>query len=524
MQSVANQTLYTNTPALLLNPQGWAQTDFSMRAGSYEGTGLLLNGLELKVPWSAHFNAELPLPELLFSSPELQTGLKNSSSFSDGAIALQLIPQPNGGEASMRVGTRSHYTGSLASFYEGIGGFIDGESARGIDASANDLDRYRGGILLQKQLQDWQINLLGSGQKKTFGAQGYYGHPADLYAEETTEDALFSIGATKGDLSDRYFRATALWRQFDDAYTAPTQPNLDYDVRSRYAAILLEGRTIEIQNIALFLRGQLENEAISGSEGRDDRTRGNLLFLPQLNQTHFQLKAGFATQLETSQSIQILPRAGIDFLLSDNSTLYASYLETDRAPDYQTLTANPLLEHQKFRNAETGFRQILSASFDWRTALFYRHQQNASDWMAGTPAPIGTLKTTGLEAELHFYPSSDLDLRLFYQWAHKNNDRTDGLYTLDYPEHLLQLSGLWRFTPSLMLTASQTLRYQTANDLRVHGKWGAPASIGLHFTPPFAHTLRLSLLVDNLWGTDFQPIPGLNPTPRTYSASLSTTW
>ena len=116
IQSLAAQPLYTNTPALLLNSQGWAQTDFSTRAGSYENTGLLLNGLELKVPWSAHFNAERPLPDFLFAAPALLTGGANTSSFSDGALALQLLPQPNGGEASLLAGTRSHYTGSLASF------------------------------------------------------------------------------------------------------------------------------------------------------------------------------------------------------------------------------------------------------------------------------------------------------------------------------------------------------------------------------------------------------------------------
>ncbi len=59
-------------PIVLVNSQGWAQHDLSIRGSSYTGAGVSINGLNLKVPYSAHFNAELPLFGNLLSTPSAQ--------------------------------------------------------------------------------------------------------------------------------------------------------------------------------------------------------------------------------------------------------------------------------------------------------------------------------------------------------------------------------------------------------------------------------------------------------------------
>jgi hypothetical protein len=122
------------------------------------------------------------------------------------------VPQAARLQVGAGIGTRERYTANASAFHSGVGGFLGGEKARRIDYDANDLDRYSGGAHLQHFVNDWQIDLIGAGQKKEFGAQGY---PA-IYAEQTTEDALVFFGATHGDLDDAYFRASAAWRQFND--------------------------------------------------------------------------------------------------------------------------------------------------------------------------------------------------------------------------------------------------------------------------------------------------------------------
>ena len=507
-------------PQLLVNAQGWAQRDLSIRGGSYAETGISINGLNLKVPYSAHFNAELPIVGNALSAPAACYGLENAGGHLVGTLAYRTVRRENQARGEAAIGTKEHYQAGLSAFNSGVGGGIEWEKARHIDHDANDLDRYLGSAQLQHRTGDWQIDLVGSGQKKEFGAQGYYGLPAGQYAEQKTEDALFFLGATRGDPDDAFFRASGAWRQFDDEIIGLTP----HDVRSRFGAVALEGRTMEVQNIALNLRGDVESEWVDGTVD-GDRMRGSFLLLPEARLERATLKVGLNTVLPSSESAEFLPQAGIDWFVGDNSALYASYSETVQQPDFQTLENNSRLPMQKSRSADFGVRQFASEALDWRLGTFFRRLEGASDWIDGTAATeLDDLDIAGIESEIGFYPSENLQLHAFYQWVHKDNDRTDGFYELDYPEHLLNFSGYWNFIPHFQLFAAQTLRLQTDNDRRTSGNFGADARLGLHWFPRFAHSVRLSLLVDNLWGSDFQALPGLKPPPRTVSTGIALTW
>jgi iron complex outermembrane receptor protein len=527
------QTLRDN-PLVLVNRQGLAQLDLSVRGSSYTGTGISINGLNLKVPYSAHYNAELPIPEHLLSSPQAQTGLDNVSGHLVGTAAYQTVPQEQNGQASAGIGTKEHYSADVSAFTSGIGGFLDWEKARHIDYAANDLDRYAGGAHLQHVANDWQFDLIGAHQQKEYGAQGYYGIPTTVYAEEQTEDSLIFFGATHGETDDTFLRASAAWRQLDNEYRIPVD-GFSSDLRSQLGTAAIEGHTMEIQNIALTLRGDVEHERADGSIGEHDRTRASVLLLPQLNYERFRLKAGLNAVFQTSESAEWLPQAGADWFVTDNSTLYASYSENVQQPDFQMLfysnpyhTNNPLLRLQKSRNVELGFRQFVSASLDWRATAFYRKQEDAADWIPGGPAntatDLGTLHVAGVESHVSFYPSETLELNLFYQWLEKHSDMPPGLYELDYPEHLLNITGHWKFSRDFMLFAKQSLRYQADNPARTSSDFGADASLGLHWLPRFANNVRLSFLADNVWGTNFQPIPGLKPRPTTVSTGITVAW
>jgi len=512
---------HAQSPEILVNRQGLAQQDLSIRGSSYTGAGISINGLNLKNPYSTHFNSELPIAGHLLSASAAQYGLGNASGHLIGTMAYETVPQAARLQAGAGIGTKEHYTASLSAFNSGVGGFLDWEKARQIDYDANNLDRYSGGAQLQHFVNDWQLDLIGAGQKKTFGAQGYYGIPATQYAEQTTEDTLLFLGATRGDLDDAYFRTSGAWRQFDDEYRTTS---LTSDVRSRFGTVAVEGRTMEVQHIALNLRGDIENEQVDGTVGSHDRTRGSVLILPEARFERFAVKAGLNSVFQTAEAAEFLPVAGVDWFITDNSTLYAAYSENIQQPDFQTLENNPLLQQQASKNSELGFRQFSSANLDWRAGAFHRRLENASDWVAGAATDLGTLNVAGLESEIGFYPSEDLELKAYYQWAHKDNNRTDGFYELDYPEHFLNFSGHWRFAPEFVLFAVQALRLQTDNDARTSGDFGAEASLGLHWFPRFSHSVRLSLLVDNLWGTDFQAIPGLKPPERTVATGITVTW
>ena len=487
---LASQAALEN-PFVLYNQQGWAQTDSSIRGSSYTGAGISLNGLALKTPYSAHFNSELPLPAYLFSAQQTKTGADNISGALVGTLAYETTPQENHAQIGAGVGTREHYAAGMGATYNGLGGFLMGEKARKIDYDSNDLDQYAGGAFYQTVQNEWQIDLLASGQKKRFGADGYYGLPPSVSADQTTEDLLFFLGATRGDLDDRFFRVSSAFRTFNDQYQT-LAPGFDHDVRSHWASVMVEGRTIEVQDISIYLRGDLESEWVSGTTGDQDRLRGSLLFLPQLQKGAFHIQAGVNVVSQTSESEAFLPQAKVDWEVVENSSLYLSYTENRQQPDYQTLENNPFLAEQAAQTVDLGFHQFFSESIDWRVGTFYRRLENASDWVGTSATDLGTLHVAGIESECAYYPSEDLSLRGFYQWIHKDNSRTDGRYELDYPEHLFAFSGSWNVAAGTTLFFIQRLRYQTQNDQRTGSRFGAPASLGIRYQPRFASYLRFS--------------------------------
>jgi outer membrane receptor protein involved in Fe transport len=514
-------------PQVLVNSQGLAQHDLSIRGGSYTGAGMAINGLRLKSGWSSHYNADLPILGNLLTNPTIGTGLNNTSGHLTGTAQFNTQPLSKASHYAAGAGTKEHYKATAYATGEHVGGYIDWEKARAIDYDANDLERYTGGAFLQFLTDDWQFDVLAANQSKDFGAQGYYGLPSTVYAEQQIDDGLLFASASKGDLDDAYLRASANYRDLRDQYLVPSA-TYDSDISSKNTGLAVEGRTMEIQNIALNLRGDLEYETVSGDIQKADRTRSSVLILPEARFERITLKAGVNSVFQTSEHAEFLPMAGIDWFVSDNGQVYLSYTETQQQPDYQLLystapsmTGNQLLQQQHSQNSELGFKHFLSASCDWRIGTFFRRLENANDWIGGTATDLGTLDVAGVDTAISYYPSQNLELKAFYQWIHKDNELEDGLYETDYPEHMLNLSAYWSFLEQFGLQFAQTTRWQADNAVRTSDDFGAIASLGLHYDPRFAKNVRLSFLVDNLWGSNFQSIPGLKPRPTTVFAGIA---
>jgi len=527
-------------PAALVNGQGWARQDLSIRGSSYSGSGISINGLNIKNPYSRHWHSEIPIVGNLFAKPKIKTGLDNVSGHLVGTAEYTTTLPETRVQASTGIGSGDHFTAAFFGQIEGAGGFLNWEKAGGVDFEANDFDRIAAGLFARHLCDDsdWIIDLLAGYQRKDFGAQGYYGIPSTVYADERAEDALVFLSAISGSLDDAYFRVSGSWRQFDDDYRIPAA-GFSSDVRSRFAAVAVEGRTMEIQNIALNFRADIENGQVDGDIDRHDRLRGSVLILPQATFKHFRFTAGLNNVFQTSESAEWLPQAGIEWFVTDNSTLYVSYSENVEQPDYQVLYCNDpyhagsgWLDPQRARNTEIGFRQVVSAGLDWRAAAFRRRVENASDWVKKTASDtiwkatdLGKLDVMGVETEMNYYPSNKLDLRVRYQWITKDDyDYYAGLYELDYPKHLLAFSGHWKPLKEWTFFAAQTLRWQTVNEARRSGDFGAEASVGVHYFPSWLHHVRLTLTLDNLWGAGFQSVPGLKPPERTVFAGLTAAW
>jgi outer membrane cobalamin receptor len=535
---IGTTAVFAESPEVLINAQGLAQQDLSVRGSSYTGAGISINGLNLKNPYSAHYSAGFPTYSDLLADAGIRLGRDNHSGHLLGTVALNTQPLEAHTSASVGIGSDERYQTSVSSSSSSLGGSFDWEKARSIDHDANGMERSSGAAFAQFFRDDWQFDLQSAGQTTDNGAQGYYGIPQNVYAEEQIDTALLLASAFKGDLDSSFMRTGLLLQESDHEYRIPSA-SFSSDVHSRYGSVMAEGRTLEIQDIALNLRGDLEHEHVSGDLGQHDRTRGSLLLLPQLRLERLTFKAGLNSVFQTDEAAEWLPQVGVDFFASDNLKLYAAYTESVQQPEYQMLyysdpyhTGDDTLPMQQMHSIELGLHQFLSAELDWRASVFHRRQKHAWDWVksaatdtAWTATDLGALDVTGIEAKLNYAASDTLKLELYYQWITKDEyDLYAGLYELDYPEHLLKLAGHWQLSPELRLSGSQTLRVQSDNPVRTGDDFGYEASLGLHYDPRFANNVSLSFLVENLWDSDFQAIPGLKPRPITASAGMTVTW
>jgi outer membrane receptor for ferrienterochelin and colicin len=146
-----------------------------------------------------------------------------------------------------------------------------------------------------------------------------------------------------------------------------------------------------------------------------------------------------------------------------------------------------------------------------------------------TATDIGTLDAYGIEARLGWYPAPNLEAQLAYTWLYKDKEAADysnyaSRYALDYPEHLAQLSLLWRPRDSLEIGTVQALRLQTDNAVRTSGDFGADSSFVVRYTLPRMDIATLSLLVNNTWDDDFQTFPGQRTPERFAGVSLTLAW
>ncbi|NOU36562.1 MAG: TonB-dependent receptor [Kiritimatiellaceae bacterium] len=537
-------------PGVVLNSQGGSQNDLSVRGSSFSGAGLSLGGLTLRNPQTEHFNAELPVPAVMLSRPAVLTGLDNQGGHLTGTVGFGLLPiigkrQLEAGVGSDHRDWQSALVQQMLTDHLGIGVFAGRESAEGVDYPDNNYDRDYAGAHLQHRADDVQVDLLAARQEKKFGARGYYGVSDTVPANEKTEDTLLYLAARKGNPDEDYLRGGISWHEFKDDYSLPTYSYLNQH-RSQVSSAFFDGRTLEVNGWALGWRADADEERIasdgSGPLGHFSRTRGGVSLLPRWRGDRLKVTAGARSEFFSGDSPYWLPQAGAEYLLSDNLTTFISYTETVRQPSYTELNynspfslGNTGLQPQIEQQTETGFKGTPSEHTDWKVAAFHRHSQNTVDWMKANSAArwtatnIGDLDVFGTETRLGWYPAQNIEMQFAYTWIYKDLTAADfgnyaSRYALDYPEHLAQASLLWRPIKPVEIGTVQSLRWQTDNNVRQNGSFGADSSFVVRFTPPKADYATLSLLLNNAWNDDFQAFPGQRPPERFAGASLTLTW
>jgi len=396
-----------------------------------------------------------------------------------------------------------------------------------------------------------QTDLFAGTQHKFFGWPNLY-TPYGVNETEDLRSQLYLLNHRTGTSADRYWEVGAYYRRNYDDYeynrSIPGQFN-PYQHTTEVRAFSLEGRqdfnACLIAFRAQLMTDQLESTALTFGHFNTRRYL-KLSAVPEwrwLTTTgQLQFRAGGSYDDTNRNAAALAPIAAIEFVQAQGDRFYVNYAESSQVPTYTALNSNPVaglfrgnanLGREISRNLETGFDfRVLGWSLE--SAIFYRRDDQLTDWTftrgvtARTANAVDIATWGGELVAIRQTPRYRLVLgytRLSKE-AHYGAVNIDAsFYALNFAEHRLTAAVMLRLGAGWELRVDNEFRVQAKNLLRVVGgdqAWGA--AMGLYYLPPRLRGVEFSALVDNLWDSDFQQVPGVPAARRQFSLGAAYRW
>jgi outer membrane receptor protein involved in Fe transport len=259
------------------------------------------------------------------------------------------------------------------------------------------------------------------------------------------------------------------------------------------------------------------------------------------------LSAGARHDDSNRDPAEISPLASVELRQREGvlRRAYVSYAESTQLPNYQALNAsstgglfrgNRDLERATAQNFELG-AELAVESWTLQSAVFFRRDRDLLDYVfdpVDLAVPPSTRFARNVDVDtfgVEFFARRSwdrFDLFAGYTYLHKNDDYANpdvaSFYALNYAEHRLTLGGVARLGGGFELRADNELRRQADNALRQNGRDNLDTALGLFYSVPGVKGLVLNAQVENLWDSDYQDVPLVPHTPRTWSVGANYVW
>lgn len=540
------------------------QADVSIRGGVFENTGFRIGAVSLFDPQTGHYYAEIPVAPAMLLSPRVLTGAGNAlAGFNAGVgtVAYGWRPIEPRGEASVAFGD---YATNRQSLYEGLTRPVAGtdltlgadvelsrsESDGSVPFGDHDFRRASGRFQLRGAQS--QTDFFAGWQRKFFGWPNLY-TPFGVNETEDLRTQLYVFNHRAWTSADDYWQLGASYRRNHDDYEfnrlVPGQFN-PYQHATLVRTLSLEGRhdfgAWAIAGSAQAMRDSLESTALTFGRFHT-RAFFKLAAVPELKLATtagaLLLRAG-ATYDDTNRDASALsPLVSAALTRPDGSRFYAEYSEGTQVPTYTALDSdpsaglfrgNPNLGRETSRNLEAGVN-FKSGGWTVEGALFHRWDDHLADWTFTRAVPAARsanavdIRTLGFEL-VATCRMPRYDLVLGYTCLDKSADYgaasvDASFYAMNFARHRFTAAVVLRLGAGFEARLDNEYRVQEKNLLRLSGGDRAVVSaLGLYYLPPGVRGLELSLLVDNLWDSDFQEVPAVPAARRQFSAGAAYRW
>ncbi len=484
-----------------------AQTDISMRGGTFDQISILLNGVNICDPQTGHNAADFPVDMSEIERIEILEGpvarIYGSSSLVGAVNVVTKTAARSGGSVHLEGGSFGYFNGGAGFSYirKNISNQISGSWTRsdGWSRSASGALNgdfkaakafYQGRLTTDQADVSWHFGL----SDKDFGSNTFYSARYDEQFEHTFKTFAAVQAETKGWL---HFRPVVYWNRSDDRFELfrddPSAVPFNYhrtnvwgvDIGSWFETFL--GKTA--------LGAQMRNEDIESTNLGEPLSTPHGHYVVGLNRSNislylehnlvlkrFTLSAGFSAVENTGndEGFKFYPGVDASWKIGDNWKLYASYGSSLRMPTFTELyysvgghSADKNLKAEKMQSVEGGLK-YLRTGVSATASVFYHHGTDMIDWIRDVSlgddavwqsVNYTTVNTLGEEVSLRFdivqlLGREDFFLRkLNLGYAHLNQDKNaeaniQSRYALEYLRNKVTAAADFHLWRNLLLNLS----------------------------------------------------------------------
>lgn len=468
------------------------QADVSIRGGTFEQTLIMIDGIKVSDPQTAHHNLNLPISFDQIERIEILKG-DGSSSFGPNAFGgvINIITK-RGNEKSAAVqltgGEHGFYDAALSGSYgfnsmnnhfsfskKKSDGYRSNTNFEAVNAS------YGSSVLLGEQL----LNFFFGYNDKEFGANSFY---SDKFPNqwEHTRTKLASVSG-EFNAANLFLSPKFYWRRNDDEYLLNyLNPSFYRNIHKTnvYGAEVQAAFQTEIGTTAF--GAEYNRDVIASSNlGDHSRERKGIFAEQKIGYKDFNTTVGFFAYKYANIGWKFWPGISFGYNIFPATRMFASYGKAFRLPSYTELyynyfvtpmngtqNGNPNLQYEESTNYEVGMH-FMEEKFSDSFSLFRRNGNNSIDWGKAVTDSVWhsynimNTVTSGFEANVELN-TEEISLRMIkritigYTYlnveASLNRENFQSRYVLDHLRHQLVVG----ISNALFFDITQTwmLRYE----------------------------------------------------------------